>query len=84
MYEYQKEREKLFTEDGLKLLLKIRDKVKELLTEAGAFTMEKAISGQGGSSWMCLACIDYLVEKEEIREVTALGSCAGQNRIFTA
>lgn len=83
MYVYQNERPKLFTEDGVETLTKIRDNVKRLLREAGAFTMGSAIRVATGDSWVMLACVDYLVEKGEIREVTAPNSVRGQDRVFT-
>ena len=67
MYEYENEREKLFTDKGQVLFLLIRDNVKRLLEDAGAFQCYKAWDGVHGDSWGMLACIDRLVELEEIR-----------------
>ena len=84
MYEYQTERFKLFTEEGQIAFLKIRDNVKRLLNTAGAFTMEKAIQGSSVPSWLQLACVDYLVELNEIMEITKKGTVAGQDRVFVS
>jgi hypothetical protein len=83
MYDYKKERAKLFTEDGVEMLTKIRDRVKLLLRDAGAFTMGAAIRSTSGDSWQMLACVDYLVEKGEVREVTDPKKVRGQDRVFT-
>lgn len=81
MYEYKVEREKIFTDGGQRLFLSIRDRVKKLLTEAGAVRMQEAISGHAGDSWELMACIDRLVELGEIREIQQ-EHCAGQHRVF--
>jgi hypothetical protein len=41
----------------------------------------EAISVVTGDSWTMLACLDYLVENGEIREITG-SAVAGQNRVF--
>ena len=82
MYEYSERRSVVFTDEGQKMFLSIRDRSKRLLRDGGAFTMSAVISGESGVSWDMLACVDRLVELGEIREVTAPGSVAGQNRVF--
>ena len=83
MYRYSDIKPKLFTEDGSVMFTKIRDRVKRLLAESGAFTMGAAIRvAGGGDSWTMLACVDRLVELGEIREVTEPGVVAGQDRVF--
>ena len=72
-YDYATERETLFTDDGQKGFLKIRDRVHFLLEQAGAFTTGKAIQSMSGSSWFMLACLDRLVELGEIRKVSSDG-----------
>ena len=84
MYDYQTEKKKLWTEEGQVVFLKIRDNVKRLLNTAGAFTMDKAIQGSLGDSWLQLACVDRLVELNEIMEVTKKGTVAGQDRVFVS
>jgi len=84
MYDYQKERERLFTEEQQPLFLGIRDNVKRLLSVSGAFTLENAATlpnGIGaGSNWQMIACIDRLVELGEIVELPTTG--ANQHRVF--
>lgn len=81
MYIYEDERHKLFTESGTKMLLRIRDSVNEKLKHAGAVRSGEAISVVTGDSWTMLACLDYLVENGEIKEITG-SHVAGQNRVF--
>ncbi len=83
MYNYQNEKQHIFTEEGQLMFLKIRDHVKSCLKVSGAITLGKAISaGTGGDSWQMMACVDRLVELGEIREIAQNGYVAGQNRIF--
>lgn len=81
MYVYEEEKKVIFTEEGSRMFLRIRDKVKHLLKEAGAVRMKEAISGNSGSSWEMLACVDRLVELCEIREITPANT-PGQWRVF--
>jgi hypothetical protein len=81
MYNYSEQRKNVFTEEGQKMFLKIRDRAHKLLNEAGAFMLGNVISGVCGSSWDMLACVDRLVELGEIREITQKG-VAGQHRVF--
>jgi hypothetical protein len=66
MYDYKTERPNLFKEDGVAMLLKIRDNAYRLIDHSGAATVEKMIANVTGSSWTMLAAIDYLAEREEI------------------
>ena len=68
-YDYKTEKPFVFTEDGQRMFLKIRDKCNSLQQIAGAFTIEKAVSDLGGSTWARLACIDRLVELGEFEYV---------------
>ena len=83
MYEYQEQRAAIFTEDGQKMFLGIRDGTHALLKKSGAVTMGRAMSSGegGGDSWATMACVDRLVELGEIREIPQ-ERCAGQDRVF--
>jgi hypothetical protein len=81
-YQYEAERYKLFTDEGQRMFIKIRDKAKKLLSDGGAFMMQHVVSGITGESWTMLACVDRLVELGEIKELTAQGRVAGQRRVF--
>lgn len=81
MYNYEEIRPQLFTDEGQRKLLKVRDNVANLLKQAGAVRMQEALAGVGGDSWEQLACVDRLVELGEIREVTT-DNPPGQYRVF--
>ena len=82
MYNYRTERGALFTEDGQKDFLRIRDNVEGLLKKAGAFKLTAAWEGVTGNSWFMMACVDRLVEIGEIKELTG-NNVQGQDRVFT-
>ncbi len=81
MYEYSKLKEKVFTERGQEMFLEIRDNTKSLLKSSGAVRMQEAIKGTSGDSWLMLACVDRMVELEELKELTS-DDVIGQNRVF--
>lgn len=80
-YNYHTQRPFVFTENGQKDFLAIRDKAKELLSVAGAVTSGK-LTCITGNTWDMLACIDRLVELGELIEIPNPESRAGQHRIF--
>lgn len=81
-YDYRTERARIFTEEGQREFLELRDRVRGLLNQAGAFTMGKAFGS--GETWFMMACVDRLVELEELAEVGAHPSRWGQHRVFVA
>jgi len=79
-YKYEDQKEWLFTDEGQRKFLAIRDKVFALLKTSGAFMMENILSG---GDWECLACVDRMVELHEIREIPQIDDfLAGQHRVF--
>ena len=83
-YSYAAERPKLFTDEGQRDALKVLDHVRNLLSIAGAFEMQKAWKPLGSDdSWYALARVDRLVELGEIQEISPPYS-AGQHRVFVA
>lgn len=82
-YDYAKQKQKIFTEEGQVMFLKIRDAVHDLLKMSGAVRMDKIMGAPGltGETWDMIACVDRLVELGEIREITV--DAMGQYRIFT-
>lgn len=80
-YNYENIKPALFTDDGQRLFLKVRDKTKQLLKEAGAARLQEMAMNNSGSSWDMMACVDRLVELGEIRELKQEGVC-GQHRVF--
>lgn len=83
MYNYEAEKAFVFTDEGQRKFLEIRDRVKGLLAASGTVRLGEAIRGTTGSNWEAMACVDRLVELGELREI-AQPSCAAQNRIFVA
>ncbi len=70
-YDYATERPKVFTEEGQVMFLQIRDWLAETLSKAGAARMQEIIAyaPPSGDSWTMLACIDRLIELNEIQWV---------------
>lgn len=85
MYSYQNERQELFTDDGWRMFLRVRDFANKALAQSGAVRMQELIVAAGcGSTWTMMACVDRLVELGEIREVTESDSIPAQHRVFVA
>jgi len=84
-YTYAEYKPNVLTDDGQRLFLQIRDRVKSLLKIAGAFRLQEAVSESVGSSFDMLACVDRLVELGEIYELPRHESVCpwSQNRVFT-
>lgn len=83
MYDYETEKPTLFTDEGQRLFLKIRDRAKYLLAEAGAARAAEIMSGTTGDSWEMMACVDRLVELGEIREIEQDANLVfSQHRVF--
>ena len=84
MYRYADLKDELFTDEGQKTFLKIRDAVHKILVIAGAVRMQEVMSAAGvGDSWVTQACVDRLVELGEIREITQT-DVMGQHRVFVS
>lgn len=82
MYDYQTELPRIFTEDGVKKLIEIRDAVNKLLKLTGAFRYDYLhISGD---SWFTLACVDYLVETKELVRLQGTENYWTQYQVYTA
>lgn len=81
-YDYEQCKPAIFTEQGQREFLCVRDHVDKLLREAGAFMMPYAWTPLAGyDSWTAMAYVDRLVELGEILEITS-GHVAGQHRVF--
>lgn len=83
MYDYKTLRPEVFTDQGQRMFLKIRDHAQRLLKEAGAVRLSEMIRPCSGDGWQMLACVDRLVELGEIREVVQPDPVA-HHRIFVA
>lgn len=82
MYKYEEQREDLFTENGLKMIMAMHGRALALIAHSGAAMAQNIMSSVSGDTWMMLACLDYLVETKVIREIEQRNECAGQHRIF--
>jgi hypothetical protein len=81
-YDYATERPRVFTENGQKMFLQIRDRAKRLTAESGAATLGRIIHGVSGDTWQMIACVDRLIELGELREIKYGDYVSGQNRLF--
>jgi hypothetical protein len=77
---YMSERARIFSEDGVKVILEVERTARAHIASAGAVRSGKLLSGD---SWMCLNAMDYLCEHGVLHEVTGPG-VAGQDRVFVA
>jgi hypothetical protein len=84
-YLYTEQRPILFSAAGLSAVLEFQKAAASLIKSAGAFTMAAIIkkANVGGDGWFLMACVDYLVEIEALREITD-SYVAGQDRVFVA
>lgn len=79
-YEYQKERPGLFTETGMALFISLRGQVRTKCKVSGCVRFDKlSISGD---SWTALACMDLMIEREEVRRVTNGQERAAQYHVY--
>ncbi|MBA7703305.1 hypothetical protein ES703_112087 [subsurface metagenome] len=82
-YNYETQKPKVLTPEGQKMLFEIRARAASLIEQSGAVMLDKAVSGIGVDSWDQLACVDYLVELGELREIPQ-SEVMAQHRIFVA
>jgi len=80
-YNYEEMREELFTEDGVDLLMQMRDHSTTLLFKAGAFSFEKVVRTVSGDTWLMMAALDYMIERKEIKKVYE--PCNTKNHVYT-
>jgi len=83
-YDYQIQRKELFSDEGQRLFLAVRNGVCSIIGKSGAITMGKAMAvkvGMGYDGWTFMACIDRMVELGELREIAPSGP-RGQDRVF--
>ena len=82
-YKYEDVRPTLFTDEGQRQFLKVRDRVFHLLKLAGAVRQHEAVCGTGPcDTWKKMACIDRMVELGELREVPQEEGVPGQYRVY--
>jgi len=85
-YDYEKEKPKIFTDEGQRDFIKVRDEALRLLEIAGAFEMFKVLKGITGDIRYMMALVDRMVELGEIKEIKEIAEGAEgvvfNNRIF--
>ena len=83
MYNYEIEKNRLFTDEGQKYFLKVRENVFKLLAKAGAVRFSEAVENISAPDFFIMhAAIDRMVELGEIEEVTQ--NVAGQDEVYVA
>ena len=84
MYDYETQKKELFTDEGQKAFIKVRDNVKELVKKTGAIRMLEAMSipmrGSSFDTWTRMACVDRMVELNDLVEIET--NHWGQDRVF--
>lgn len=83
-YNYQNEKKRVCSAEGLPTLLKVLENCKRSFVQSGCIrAMEAWKDIPCGDTFLSSACLDYLCEQKEIREVTPAGTW-GQYRIFVS
>ena len=80
-YVYENEKLKIYTDEGQRTFLKIRDEAFRLISLAGVVRMQEMMRVASGDSWTMLACADRLVELGDLVEIPQ-ERVVGQHRIF--
>jgi putative lipase involved disintegration of autophagic bodies len=83
-YSYEKERERVFSDDGQRMVMQMHATARKCIEMSGAVRMDKLMSGLLGDSWLMMACADRLVEMGCIEEIKNPVSNVGQHRLFVA
>jgi hypothetical protein len=84
-YIYSELRDGLFTDEGQRDLVKVRDAAFAMLSVARVVRMDALMSAaRTGDPQRQMALVDRLVEIGDLREVSLVGPVAGQHRIFEA
>lgn len=81
-YTYETMRPSLFTDEGQRTFLAVRDRANALLGEAGAFRLEACFRKVSGDTFVMLASVDRMVELGELLELTNPSKVWGQDRVF--
>lgn len=82
-YSYQTTKERLFTDQGQRTFLKVRDYINKIIAASGAIRMQEVFHSAGGDSDVLMACVDRMVELGELYEIKYEHPSA-QYRVFMA
>lgn len=80
-YVYEEQKARIFTEDGVKTLLSLRDRVHSFLGETGAFRVDEALGIEGDTYLLC-AIIEFLAEIGEIKAAAEGPDLNFQDHVF--
>lgn len=80
VYRYDEQRPLLFSPEGIKALLLVKATTDRMLGVSGAFIESKALAAN--KSFVSLACVDYLCEIGELRELKGETTIFLLDRIF--
>jgi hypothetical protein len=87
-YDYQTERPKLFTKNGLLLYTAIRDQARRFLDICGAADLDHLIhlpeTIGAADTYQMTACVDFLCEMGDLKEVQHPDPISPQDRVFIA
>lgn len=83
-YSYAKEKPVVFTEEGSRDVLRVLKFAQKMLEQAGAVRAGELMGAAKhvSDTWGLMACIDRLVELEELFEVTDPAKVCWQHRVF--
>lgn len=85
MYKYEENKKYIFSDEGQRLFIAVRDRVLSIVEESGAITMAKAsrLPAKVGAadSFNLMACVDRMVELGDLSEVW-YRKCTTQERVF--
>lgn len=81
MYKYDDMKAKLFSDEGQRKFLQVRDKINSIIPASGCIRLGEVMTNIGGDSWIIMACVDRMVELGELVEIKYENSIA-QKRIF--
>lgn len=86
-YVYAEQRPRIFTEEGQRVYLAVRDAARELLAVAGAARVGELIDASckklgAIDTWEALACIEHMKETGWLMEVG--DSAVTQHRVFVS
>jgi hypothetical protein len=79
-YSYEREKAAIYTPEGLKMLVDLRDQIRAKCKSSGAVRFD-AISFSG-DSWTALACLDFMIERGDLKRVTEGQNRAAQYHIY--
>lgn len=82
-YSYETERPFVFTDEGQRMLLRVRDFSRRILREAGAVRADKLLGAcDSGDSWSMMACVDRLCELGYLKLIPGSSDGAWQYGIY--